>query len=124
MTTPRWSLRFGEALMPTVANGIDVDWNIARARAENLELELHPTTGLAVRLLGYANHANMGRYDEATQDFRSGRDPKPDVMPIVSHAASRPDSASTRSTRSPGSYACSRARAGTKGRANRLPTPR
>ena len=39
---PRWSLRFGEALMPTVANGIDMDWNIARARAENLELELRP----------------------------------------------------------------------------------
>ena len=63
--TPKWSLRFGEALMPTVANGIDMDWNIARARAENLELELHPTTGLVVRLLGYANHANMGSYDEA-----------------------------------------------------------
>ena len=40
--TPRWSLRFGEALMPTVANGIDMDWNIARARADNLELELRP----------------------------------------------------------------------------------
>ena len=53
--------------MPTVANGIDMDWNIARARAENLELELHPATGLAVRLLGYANHANMGSYDEAIQ---------------------------------------------------------
>jgi high affinity Mn2+ porin len=50
--TPKWSLRFGEALMPIVANGIDMDWNIARARAENLELELHPTIGLAVRLLG------------------------------------------------------------------------
>ena len=63
--TPTWSLRFGEALMPTVANGIDMDWNIAQARAENLELELHPAGGLAVRLLGYANHANMGSYDEA-----------------------------------------------------------
>jgi carbohydrate-selective porin OprB len=77
--TPQWSLRLGEALMPTVANGIDMDWNIAQARAENLELELHPTTGLAVRLLGYANHANMGSYDEATDGFITGRDPKPDV---------------------------------------------
>jgi high affinity Mn2+ porin len=77
--TPTWSLRFGEALMPTVANGIDMDWNIARARAENLELELHPATGLVVRLLGYANHANMGSYDEAINGFLSGHDPKPDV---------------------------------------------
>jgi len=38
--TPRWSIRVGEALMPTVANGIDMDWHISRARAENLELEL------------------------------------------------------------------------------------
>jgi len=75
--TPRWSLRFGEALMPTVANGIDMDWHISRARAENLELELRPVTGLVVRLLGYANHANMGSYDEAIKGFLSGRDTRP-----------------------------------------------
>jgi carbohydrate-selective porin OprB len=77
--TPGWSLRFGEALMPTVANGIDMDWNIAHAHADNLELELRPSAGLAVRLLGYANHANMGSYNEAIQGFLAGRDPKPDV---------------------------------------------
>jgi high affinity Mn2+ porin len=77
--TAMWSLRFGEALMPTVANGIDMDWNIAHARAENLEFELRPVTGLAIRLLGYANHANMGSYDEAIAGFLAGRDPKPDV---------------------------------------------
>jgi len=77
---PRWSLRFGEALMPTVANGIDMDWNVARARAENLELELHPVAGLTLRLLGYANHANMGSYDDAIQGFLAGREPKPDVV--------------------------------------------
>src|SRR5471030_2795602 len=77
---PTWSLRFGEALMPTVANGIDMDWHLSRARAENLELELHPAVGLAVRLLGYANHANMGSYDEAIGGFLAGRDPKPDVV--------------------------------------------
>ena len=70
--TPTWSLRFGEALMPTVANGIDMDWNITPGARENLELELRPATGLAVRLLGYANHANMGSYDEAIKRL-SGR---------------------------------------------------
>ena len=78
--TPRWSLRFGEALMPTVANGIDMDWHLTRARAENLELELHPTAGFIVRLLGYANHANMGSYDEAIGGVLAGRDPKPDIV--------------------------------------------
>jgi hypothetical protein len=82
--TPRWSLRFGEALMPTVANGIDLDWKLSRAHADNLELELRPVTGLAVRVLGYSNHANMGSYDDAVQDFLTGRDARPDV---VSHRA-------------------------------------
>src|SRR5439155_5893414 len=47
--TSKWSVRFGEALMPTVANGIDMDWHIDRARAENLEFQFHPASGLAVR---------------------------------------------------------------------------
>jgi hypothetical protein len=34
--------RFGEMLMPTVANGIVLDWDLARARGENYELEYHP----------------------------------------------------------------------------------
>ncbi len=37
-----WALRFAEALMPKVANGLDLDWDLRRARAENFELELHP----------------------------------------------------------------------------------
>ena len=37
-----WSLRFVEAVMPKVANGIDLQWNLRRARANNLELELRP----------------------------------------------------------------------------------
>jgi hypothetical protein len=50
-----------------------------RARAENFELEAHPVTGLAIRLLGDANHTNMGSYDEAVQGVLAGRDPKPDL---------------------------------------------
>jgi high affinity Mn2+ porin len=77
--TPRWSLRGAEALMPKVANGIVLDWNIGRARGENLELELHATPALTLRLLGYANHANMGSYSEAIAAYRAGRDLTPDV---------------------------------------------
>src|SRR6516165_10632186 len=34
-------VRFAEALMPRVANGIHLDADLARARSENLEVELH-----------------------------------------------------------------------------------
>jgi hypothetical protein len=76
---PRWSLRGAVALMPTVANGIVLDWNVAHARGQNLELELRPTPALALRLLGYANLANMGSYTEAIQAFHDGQDPTPDI---------------------------------------------
>jgi high affinity Mn2+ porin len=59
-------VRFAEALMPKVANGIHLDADLARARAENIELELHghvlrKQEGI-VRFLTYVNHANMGDY--------------------------------------------------------------
>jgi high affinity Mn2+ porin len=75
----RWTVRFGEMLMPKVANGIDMDWNIIRARAENIELEWHPPIQRAtsVRVLSYVNHANMGDYREAVQRFEDGIDPVP-----------------------------------------------
>jgi high affinity Mn2+ porin len=77
---PRWSLRFGEALMPTVANGIEMDWHLSSSRSENMELGWRPRSGLTVRALGYVNHANMGSYDEAIQGFLSGHDAVPDVV--------------------------------------------
>jgi hypothetical protein len=43
---PRWSLRFGEALMPTVANGIEMDWHVSRSRSENVELEWRLRPGI------------------------------------------------------------------------------
>jgi high affinity Mn2+ porin len=78
-----WGIRFAEALMPRVANGIAFQWNLERARAENIELELRPqflskkTTIL--RLLSYINHANMGDYRQAIQQFESGQTSVPDV---------------------------------------------
>jgi len=78
----RWAVRFGELLMPKVANGIDMDWNIARAHAENLELEWNPTVRqrpTTVRVLSFVNHANMGDYREAVQRFESGVDPVPTI---------------------------------------------
>ncbi len=78
-----WALRFGEMLMPKVANGIALDWNISRARGENLELEVHPSLAGrrqgTVRVLAYVNHANMGDYREAVQRFEAGVDAEPTI---------------------------------------------
>jgi hypothetical protein len=80
---PHMGVRFGEMLMPKVANGIDLDWDVRRAHAENIEFVFRPTvfrsksTGLKV--LSYANTANMGVYREAIAAFKSGADATPDI---------------------------------------------
>jgi high affinity Mn2+ porin len=58
------------ALMPTVANGTDLQWNLHRASGQNYELELRhsplellsPARKGTIRLLGFINRANMGTY--------------------------------------------------------------
>jgi len=79
-----WTVRFAEALMPKVANGINLDADIARARSENLEIEASGTRIVhregAVRLLSYVNHANMGNYREAIQDYLDGRTTGPEIV--------------------------------------------
>ncbi len=78
-----WAVRFAEALMPTVANGIDLDWHLGEARAENLEVEYrHHWLGEqegVVRLLGYVNHARMGNYRRAVAAFLDGQEPVPNI---------------------------------------------
>ena len=78
-----WAVRFAEALMPKVANGINLDADLGRARAENAEVELHHSflsrREAVLRLLGYANHANMGVYSMAVADFLAGETPKPEI---------------------------------------------
>ena len=62
---PRWGLRLGSFAMPSMANGNEFD-GFPRARGDNLELTLRPgSSGTAVRLLAYENHARMGSYAEA-----------------------------------------------------------
>ena len=79
-----FTVRFAEVLMPKVANGINLDADLARARAENLELEARGNLffGRAgvVRLLGYVNHANMGNYREAVNNYLDGLTSTPDVI--------------------------------------------
>lgn len=76
---PRFGVRFGELLMPKVANGIDLVRNLRRAHAENLEFEFRPSKSTTIRPLLYRNTANMGDYREAIDAFRKHVDPKPDI---------------------------------------------
>jgi high affinity Mn2+ porin len=75
-----WGVRFSEALMPKVANGIDLVYKPWQAHSETFEYELR--RGLlrnksgAVRILGYVNSANMGVYrDQVIKAARSGTTP-------------------------------------------------
>jgi len=83
-----WTARYGIALMPTVANGIDLDWNLRRASGQNMEFELRRSLlgklvsadrkGV-VRVLSYVNHAHMGLYRDAVEAFLDGEDKTPDI---------------------------------------------
>src|SRR5258708_37710481 len=68
--------------MPTVANGMDYDTDLAHARGEQLELEIddciHGHAGV-IRVLGYLNHAKMGSYDEAIAEYRTAIVDTPDI---------------------------------------------
>jgi high affinity Mn2+ porin len=78
-----WGFRFGEALMPKVANGIDLVWRPWQVHAENYEYELRrgfiPKKAGVVRLLAYMNHANMGVYRDANFQFKEGLVSAPDI---------------------------------------------
>lgn len=83
-----WSARYALAAMPTVANGLDLDWAISRARGQNWEFELRKgifallvaskRVGV-VRILGFRNNAHMGNYRVSVQQFLAGNIAVPDI---------------------------------------------
>jgi high affinity Mn2+ porin len=84
-----WSARYALALMPTVANGIDLDWNLHRASGQNWEFELRkPLLGSllpaerkgVVRVLSFVNHAHMGLYRDANKAFLAGEGTRPVIQ--------------------------------------------
>ena len=78
-----WIARYGLMLMPTVANGIDLDWALRRARGNNEEVTLK--RGLwgkrpgAIRVLSFTNYGDMGSYREAINAYLDHQNPVPDV---------------------------------------------
>jgi len=79
---PRWSLRYGSAAMPQVANGERFDRRLFRDRSDMIEGELrgrlHDREG-AIRLLSYFNHADMGTYADAIR-LAQQTGTRPDVI--------------------------------------------
>ena len=84
-----FTARYGIAAMPTVANGIDLDYAFHRASGQNVELEyrqgplemmdLFKKRHGALRILGFVNHANMGDYRVQNQKFLAGLTPTPEI---------------------------------------------
>lgn len=78
-----WGFRFAEALMPKVANGIDLVWKPWQAHAENFEYEYRhgplPKKPGVLRVLAYTNYANMGIYRVAAAQFEEGLVSTPDI---------------------------------------------
>jgi high affinity Mn2+ porin len=86
---PRWALRAGVAMMPTRANGPNLDSNLWQANSEMIEGEWRWTTDVgpgSAKLLLYWNHANMGSYLDALATAPVGG--VPDI-----HAVERPGTA-------------------------------
>jgi hypothetical protein len=80
----KWSLRYGLFAMPTVANGMDLDWDWRRSHGHNGEFELRHSLIAqhkgAERLLFFANRAHMGTYREAVNAYLAGTDAKPNIL--------------------------------------------
>ncbi|MBV9745925.1 MAG: carbohydrate porin [Acidobacteriia bacterium] len=78
-----WAIRYGAMLMPKIANGIHLDADFARARGDNFEFEYRheflPRRLTIVRPLAYVNHADMGNYQDAINEYLSGQALTPDV---------------------------------------------
>jgi hypothetical protein len=78
-----WTVRYGLMLMPTVANGISLDWSVKRARGEQAEEELRHSLlkkrSGTTRVLEYWNHAHMGTYREAV-DYALAH---PGTVPVI-----------------------------------------
>jgi len=83
-----WTARYGLALMPKIANDIDLDWNLGRASGQNMEVAwrhgllgglLPPERKGTVRILSYVNHAHMGLYRDAVKAYLAGKDATPDI---------------------------------------------
>jgi hypothetical protein len=84
-----WGFRFAEALMPEIANGINLVYRPWQVHAEDYEYELRhgmiPKKAGVVRLLAYTNYANMGIYRDAVVQFEDHSAPTPELVPDITN---------------------------------------
>lgn len=79
---PGWAARYLLAMMPTVANGDNLQYHLNLAHSDTYEVERrfsvleHPG---AARLMSYVNHANMGDYETAINQFLAGYTSTPNI---------------------------------------------
>lgn len=81
LTKPLWAVRFGIVLEPRKANGLQLDYHIAKAHSETIELERswkakHSTT---VRLLAFHNASQAPSYRTTLLQVNSGDSSSVDV---------------------------------------------
>jgi high affinity Mn2+ porin len=77
LTVGDYSLRTGLALLPKYGNLLEMEWNIAKARAMMLEGQVrYRIAGRpgSTRVLLFANQARMGSYEQALNDPSAGLD--------------------------------------------------
>jgi high affinity Mn2+ porin len=75
--TPDWKIRAASVMVPTEANGNDMDTNFAKANSNVVEVEVpfHATArGGIIRLLGFYTQSHMGNYDLSIQETPSNPD--------------------------------------------------
>jgi high affinity Mn2+ porin len=76
--TRNWSLRYGSAAEPRVANGLRFDRRLFRDRGDMIEGERRYTLrghAGAVRLLSFFLHSDSGKYADAAQDIAAVHKP-------------------------------------------------
>ncbi|MDD5227626.1 MAG: carbohydrate porin [Methylococcales bacterium] len=69
-----WAIRFGRITPPKNPNDLPIDYRIFKYYGDQVEIEHHHKLfgrDGAVRLLGYRNHLNTGRFDEAIAAFQN-----------------------------------------------------
>jgi high affinity Mn2+ porin len=80
---PKLGFRFAEALLPKVATGTDLDYDLRHTHAENFSVDYstYAMQGYAthVRGLVFVSHADLGNYREANDAYLASRDRKPDI---------------------------------------------
>jgi high affinity Mn2+ porin len=68
LVTPKHELRYGFSLVPTTANGMNMNWNINKAGSHTLEYTQHykiAEKNGSLRFVSFFTIANMGNYNQS-----------------------------------------------------------